>query len=273
MCLFQVSNDFRCPGLRRPHCGKHNLNIVPDFCCWGPAHLSVMQGEIPEDQGLDHIVHILSKVGLWFVRTRLGPVTLRVRITWPHWTTLWRNWQSTQCGCEVTSLIDWTSLSLCNSWPFPFLLSSWSLQEQVMTFLIQRLSPAETIKITTSSSKRVRSLIIPQGIFPALIGKRVGGSGHCKDWLRVRPLLEGWKGTSEWQLCWGHLREQLRRGYFQGTRLWAAFWEAYDGGKPVSGGLRAFAKVHLWEWLECSGEVESNLRTQLEEIAANQHLR
>lgn len=72
------------------------------------------------------------------------------------------------------------NISLCNSWPFPLLLLSWSLQEQVMTFLTRRLSPAETIKITTSSSKRVRSLIIPQGIFPALTGKRVGGAAIAR---------------------------------------------------------------------------------------------
>lgn len=244
MCLFQVSNDFRCLGLRRSHCGKHNLNTGPDFSCWGPAHLSVTQGQIPEAQSLGHIMRIWSEAGLRFVRTRLGCVTLRVRITWPQWTTLWRSWRSTRCGCEVASLIDCTSLSVI---PGHFLVFSCPGDCKSRSWpFFRRLSPAETIKITTSSSKRVRSLIIPQGIFPALTGKRVWGSSHCKDWWRVRPLLEGWKGTSEWHLCRGHPRAQLRRGDFRGTRLGAAFWEAYHGGKPVSGAEGpAFAKVHF----------------------------
>lgn len=144
----------------------------------------------------------------------IGPITLRTRSPWPAGQLCTRSGLATperQGGC----FIYWLQISLCNSWPFPFLLSSRRLEEQVTTFLILRLSPAEAIKITASSSKPVRSLIIPPRIFPALTGSRVRGSsrlsswgagartGHCEDWV---PGFGGWKGTSEWHLCWGSLK-------------------------------------------------------------------
>lgn len=174
---------FRCSRPRRAHGGKQTKILVLSPVVGVEPIWRTIRGrgikprrdtqlKVPEVQRAICSAHIWSKVGPWFVRTWLGPITLMTRSTWPTGQLRTRHGLATQSGGEVASLIDF-KMSLRNSRPFPFLLSSRRLEEQVMTFLILRLSPAEAIKITASSSKSVRSLIIPPRIFPALTGSRV----------------------------------------------------------------------------------------------------
>ena len=153
-----------------------------------------------------------------------------------RWTTLYRTWAS-HSEWLAACFIYWLRISLCNSWLFPFLLSSRRLEEQVMTFLILRLSPAEAIKIRASSSKLVRTLIIPPRIFPALTENRVWGSCRLPSWGAGATTGHQW-GLSAW--LWGmkrHFRVTPLLGMPQGAagssseeRLWTHVY-----------------RVHVWE--------------------------
>lgn len=93
---------FRCPCLMGAHCGKHKLKYLPWSQFQGPSRYELHSGAVTwtpieklkwrcqRARGLNRLTCSWPTAGLWFVRAWLCPITLRVRITWPQRTTLYK---------------------------------------------------------------------------------------------------------------------------------------------------------------------------------------
>lgn len=179
------------PSKPEPHVGA---------AAWNPREK--LKGRCQRARGLNCVPCIWSKAGLWFVRAWLGTVTLRVRITWPH--------RTTGKPLSVARKLIRLKISL-SVIPAHFLFFSPPGPRRVGHGLSYTLAqPSRSHKDNRQFFKAGQ---IPDNFtedFPSTLGQRAGAAALLIQLGAIArtgrgwdDCFAGWKGTSEWHLCWG----------------------------------------------------------------------